>query len=515
MNVPELILVGIVRTRRAWCQIIFFREKVSCRKVFILNGKMPDVAVRLVRTRAQSRPGSFRMASCLVPILCAAFAGRLIAQQAPAPQTEGIIRGIVEDQSGAAIGGAVVTLETEAKEQRTAITDATGKFQFSQAPAGTDKITITASGFEAWTKEYVTLGFGQNQSVISAVLQVAPASTHVDVGLPPRELAAQQIKEEEKQRVVGVFPNFFVTYEPNPAPLSAKQKFQLGWKTFFDPVPILSSAVGAGLQQARGGYWEYGQGVEGFAKRFGANYADRVDGVLIGHVVTQSIFHQDPRYFYKGTGNFGSRALYAIGTAFVAKGDNGHWQPAYADVLGGMASYELSTLYRPGTSRPWLRLEHTVLLGFAGRAAANLVQEFLLSKVTTHVRRPGTLLSQPVLRVGTPVTLISVKDLNGTASESKEPIEFTLASDLQVGGVVVAKAGAQAWGRVNSIAGPGGNGLNVELERVRLTLGKVEVPLRSTQARGAGTLTYHRLENSARIVIVLYVDNDVTLAPAQ
>jgi len=476
---------------------------------------MPSETVRVVRLTARSHPWTFRVASCLAPILCATFAVRSIAQQTPAPQTEGTISGTVQDQSGAVIGGAVVTLEAEGKEQRTAIADPIGKFQFPHAPAGTYKITIAASGFEAWIKQDVTLGSVENQPLISAVLQVAPASTQVDVGLPPRELAAQQIKEEEKQRVAGVFPNFFVTYEPNPAPLSTKQKFQLGWKTFFDPVPILFSGVGAGFQQARDSDPAYGQGVEGFAKRFGANYADRVDGVLIGHVVMQSIFHQDPRYFYKGTGSFGSRALYAIGTAFVAKGDNGHWQPAYADVLGGMASYELSTLYRPGTSRPGLRLEHTVLLGFAGRAARNLVQEFLLSKVTTHVRRPGTLLSQPDLRAGTPVTLISVKDLNGTASESKEPIEFTLASDLQVGGVVVAKAGARAWGRVNYIAGPGGDGLNVELERVRLTVGKVEVPLRSTQARGVGTLTYHRLENSARMVIVLYVDNDVTLVPAE
>lgn len=100
-------------------------------------------------------------------------------------------------------------------------------------------------------------------------------------------------------------------------------------------MPILFGAAGAGIQQARNNNPEYGQGVEGYAKRFGANYADRVDGVLIGHVVMQSAFHQDPRYFYKGKGTFASRALYAIGTAFISKGDNGHWQPAYADVLGG------------------------------------------------------------------------------------------------------------------------------------------------------------------------------------
>ena len=82
----------------------------------------------------------------------------------------------------------------------------------------------------------------------------------------------------------------------------------------------------------------------------------------------QSIFHQDPRYFYKGIGSVRSRALYAIGTAFVAKGDNGHWQSDYSDVLGGLASDEISTLYYPSTSRPVRRLVDDVLLGFAGRA---------------------------------------------------------------------------------------------------------------------------------------------------
>lgn len=483
-------------------------------------GKIPTIILRLRWTHAAAL------------LVCATLAGPLLAQaeQHDAAPPAGTIAGTVKDPSGAVIAGAVVTIEggtiegntieggapqSQAHQQRTAITDQNGQFQFSGIPAGAYQVTITASGFQAWTAQGVSPGSRENPAGISAILQVAAASSQVNVGLPPRELAAQQLKEEEKQRVAYVFPNFFVAYEPNAAPLTVKQKFQLGWKTFFDPVPILFSAVGAGFQQARDRFPEYGEGVEGFAKRFGANYADRVDSVLIGHVVMQSVFHQDPRYFYKGTGSFGSRALYAIGTAFVAKGDNGHWQPAYADVLGGVASYELSTLYRPGTSRPVLRLEHTILLGFAGRAARNLFQEFLLSKVTTHIPKNSRLASQLVLRAGTQVTLISAEDLSAKANANPEPIEFRLASDLQVDGVVVAKAGSHAEGRATYAAGPGENGLKVDLERMHLTVGKVEVPLRSTQVRGGSGLNYHRLENSSRIVIEMYVDTDATVAPAQ
>jgi hypothetical protein len=336
------------------------------------------------------------------------------------------------------------------------------------------------------------------------------------VSLPPHELAVEQVKAEEKQRVIGVFPNFFVTYDPNAAPLTAAQKFQLGWKTFFDPVPILFSGIGAGIQQARNSFPEYGQGMEGYWKRFGANYADRVDDVLIGHVVMQAVLRQDPRYFYKGKGSVGSRALYAIGTAFVMKGDNGHWQPAYSSVLGGMASYELATLYRPGTSRPDLRLAHTVLLDFAGRAADGLFQEFVLRKITTHVPQMASQ-SQPVLRAGTQVALISLEDLSAKTAESAGPIGFVLAGDLRVDGAVVAKAGSQAWGRVSYTSAPGANGgIHVDLEGVRLTIGKTDIPLRSTLVKdGGGTLEYHRLENSGRIAIVLYVDRDVALPPAK
>ena len=144
--------------------------------------------------------------------------------------------------------------------------------------------------------------------------------------------------------------------------------------------------------------------MEGYGKRFGADYADSVSGVFIGHILTQSVFHQDPRYFYKGSGSFRARALYAIATAFVCKGDNGRWQPDYSDVIGGVASGEISTLYYPASSRTGLRLFHSFLLGFGGRASAHLLQEFVYRKLTTHVPKIAAR-SRPILREGTPVSL--------------------------------------------------------------------------------------------------------------
>jgi len=445
---------------------------------------------------------------------CAQPAGAQ-AQSTPNSQAPGTIRGTVKDPSGLVVASAVVTLETAAgSNARTTITDEAGVFHFSGVAPGSYTIRIAALGFADWRSTNVVVDSGENPPV-SAVLQVASASTKVDVGLTQQELATEQVKAEEKQRLLGVFPNYFVSYEPNAAPLSAAQKFELGWKTIFDPVTIASSAITAGIQQARNSYHEFGQGTEGYAKRFGADYVDAANGIIIGGVLMQVVFHQDPRYFYKGTGTVRRRFLYAIATAFVCKGDNGHWQPDYSDVLGGLAAGEISTLYYPASSRTGLRLFHNVLLGFGGRAAGNLAQEFVLRKLTTHVPKVAARLMQPTLREGTPVSLISVEDLS---SKTAGPVDFVLARDLEVSGAVVAAAGSKASGEITYTSGQSGDGqpTQVRLKDVHLMAGNTEVPLRSTQKRGGdGAQEYHRVEDSGRIEIVLYVEQNVTLKAGQ
>jgi hypothetical protein len=429
----------------------------------------------------------------------------------------GAIQGTVKDSSGSAVPGAVVSLETvAATDRRTTITDQSGSFRFTGVEPRNYTITISADGFTLWTASNVTVDAGDSQPVLSAVMEVASVSSSMNVTLPPHELAAEQIKTEEKQRLLGVFPDFFVSYAKDAAPLTVAQKFNLGWKTIIDPATFLDSGLSAGIQQWRNNYPEFGQGVEGYGKRFGAQYADHASGIIIGHVVMQSIFHQDPRYFYKGTGSFQSRALYAIGTAFVRKGDNGHWQPDYSDVLGGLASGEISTLFYPDTSRPGRRLVDDALMGFAGRAAHNLLREFVLRKLTPHAPAalgPG----QTIVPEGTPVSLVSDDDWSSKAAEGG-PVTFMLVSDLKVDGATVAPIGTKAWGKA-SFAGSSdnaGKAMHVGLDHVRLRVGDTDAPLRSTPLRdGSGALEYHRVENSGRIAITLYVAENVTLTLAR
>jgi hypothetical protein len=304
--------------------------------------------------------------------------------------------------------GALVTLgSTASTGKRTTVTNETGSFHFAAVAPGNYTIAIVADGFAPWTAASVVVREGENPPVTSAVLQVASASTKLDVGLSPKELAVEQLKTEEKQRLLGVFPNYFVTYDPNAAPLNAAQKFQLGWKTILDPTTILSSAIAAGIEQARNSYHEFGQGMEGYGKRFGAQYADAVNGVIIGGVIMQTVFHQDPRYFYKGTGSFRSRALYAIATAFVRKGDNGRWQPDYSDVLGSLAAGEISTLYYPASSRTGLRLFHR--------------RKTRAGKVTiAHTNSSAPPTAMPTMRKGNSSSQISGYKISATSASGQQ-----------------------------------------------------------------------------------------------
>jgi hypothetical protein len=226
----------------------------------------------------------------------------------------------------------------------------------------------------------------------STTTQDDPAAPpHVEISVdvtPSRELADQQIKQQEQQRLLGVFPNFRVSYEPNAAPLDSRQKLHLTWKSIVDPMSFVGTGVGAGIEQARGDFSGFGDGMQGYAKRYAALYATRITSTMISNVALPTLFRQDPRYFYKGTGSPASRAGYAISRAVVRRGDNGRWQPDYSRVLGHLAAGAISNLYYPPEDRHGIDLTLTnTAIGVGGAAVGNLLQEFLYARFTSHARR--------------------------------------------------------------------------------------------------------------------------------
>ena len=287
------------------------------------------------------------------------------------------------DQSGAVIAGAQVRLTVEDRRvKQETRSGADGQFSFANIAPGSFQLTITSAGFAVQTYSGV-LHSGEINTLAPIVLGVAADVTEVQVGVVPAEVAEEQIKIEEKQRVLGVLPNFYVTYIPNAVSLTSKQKFELAWKTIVDPFTFVVVGGAAGVEQAQNHFKGYGQGAQGYAQRFGAGYADTVTGTLIGSAILPSLLKQDPRYFYKGTGSMGSRALYAIANSLICKGDNGRWQPSYSNILGSLAAGGISNLYYPAQDRDGAELTfENAAIGIGGTAVTNLLQEFLIRKLT-------------------------------------------------------------------------------------------------------------------------------------
>jgi hypothetical protein len=251
----------------------------------------------------------------------------------------GSISGTVVDQSGAVVAGARVRLAGTGEDQslnQEVLSGDDGQFSFANIAPGPFQLTITSAAFATQTFSGI-LHSGEIDTVPIA-LGVAAALTEVQVGLSQPEVAEEQIRVEEKQRVLGAIPNFYVSYVPNAVPLTSKQKFKLAWKTVVDPFTFVFVGGVAGVEQAQNHFAEYGQGAQGYGKRYGAGYADAVTGGFIGSAILPSLLKQDPRYFYKGRGSKPSRFLYAIANSVICKGDNGHWQANYSNILGSISA---------------------------------------------------------------------------------------------------------------------------------------------------------------------------------
>ena len=167
-----------------------------------------------------------------------------------------------------------------------------------------------------------------------------------------RDKAAEQVRQQEKNSASPeVVLNFNVSYNADAAPLSRTQKLQIALRTATDPVAFGIALFDAGLSQAQNDFPGYGQGAQGYAKRFGASYADNFDGTLLGNAIFPILLKQDPRYFRRGTGSFTRRFLYSVSTTVWCKNDNGKWGPDDSNILGNLAAGGISNLYYPASDR--------------------------------------------------------------------------------------------------------------------------------------------------------------------
>jgi hypothetical protein len=304
------------------------------------------------------------------------------------------ISGTVVDQQGAVAVGAKVQLTRSGQAKGDVLSGDDGQFAFSNVAPGTFQLTITAAGFEPKTITG-SLTAGQAYIVPEIVLSVAATTTDVTVGLSGDEAAEVQVKEQEKQRVLGFIPNFYATYVPDAAPLPPRLKFQLAWKSVTDPISILGVGFLAGIYQASDQLNGYGQGAAGYGRRFGAIYGDVFIGTFVDSAILPTVFHQDPRYFYRGPNSDGSRFLYAVGNAVICKGDNKKYQPNYSAILGSFITSGISQAYYPSSDRGTSLYFQTALIRIAEGSVAGIFQEYVVPKLTPRLKKHPPQQQQP------------------------------------------------------------------------------------------------------------------------
>ena len=310
----------------------------------------------------------------------------LAQSSAPAPTAAAAsLQGTILDPDSAFIPGARISLLPGDGPPQETTSAANGTFRLNAIPPGTFTLTVTCHGFTP-SSLTGTLAPGQALETAPITLQLAPVTTTVDaLDLPT---ALEQIHNEEHQRLVGILPNFFVSYNWYAPPLTTRQKYTLALRNASDPGNIMLVGITAGVQQAADAFPGYGQGAAGYGKRYGADLGNLVVGTFMGGAVLPSLFHQDPRYFYKGSGTTRQRLVYALSRAVITRGDNGRWQPNYSGVFGDLSAGAISNLYYAPSDRQGARL--TVINGFlgvAGDAMNGVFQEFFLRKFTPKAKQ--------------------------------------------------------------------------------------------------------------------------------
>ena len=297
------------------------------------------------------------------------------------------ITGTVLDSNHEVLPGAQVIAAGQLDSTfRTVEAGSNGQFEFIGLPADIYQLKVTAPGMNAFTSSEISLNGGETR-IVSVTLSVFGGAISVTVSGDTNEVAEQQVKIAVRQRIGGIVPNFYSSYDWNAPPMRAKQKLKLSFRSIIDPVSLLTIAGTSGVQQYRNTSPEYGGGIGGYGKRYAANLADNVTGVLLSRGVYPSIFHQDPRYFYKGTGSIHSRLLYAISAAVIARGDDGRWKPNYSHVLGNFSAAGISNFYYPASDRGASLVLFNGLSATASTAFSNVLREFVFKRVTSHVPR--------------------------------------------------------------------------------------------------------------------------------
>jgi hypothetical protein len=226
-------------------------------------------------------------------------------------------------------------------------------------------------------------------AIAASLLWSGAASVHAQDAVPVQPaadepvVAQKQVQQQLQQRLVGLVPNYFVVYTPNPVPLSSRQKFQLALRSAVDPVTIAGAAGSGAWDQLENDPSNFGQGAAAYGMRVGTEYGESVLGTLTGRAVFPSLFKQDPRYFYKGTGSVRTRFFYAVSNSFICMGDNGRRQANVSEAMGSLVTATATEFKYPPNDRFGVgRIAENFAVNEAWYGAWNVFNEFFSRGLT-------------------------------------------------------------------------------------------------------------------------------------
>ncbi len=298
--------------------------------------------------------------------------------QATTAQGTAQLNGVIQDVQGSPVPNATVTLSAAGiLGDRSVSSQQDGTFRFTALPPGEYRLVVSAAGLEPYTSGEFAVRAGGTIAHPPIALKIA-TTTSVNVVASSEQIAVAQVHEEEKQRVFGVFPNFYTSYIWKAEPLPASQKYKLALRTMIDPLQFVLVGALAGAEHYEGTFPGYGPGIQGYGKRFGAALADSTTSRVVGYAILPAVLHQDPRYFYQGSGGWRSRTVHALASTFVTRGDNGRNQPNYSHLIGSLVAGAVSNAYHPESSRGLRPTFQTFGITVAGNLGGNLFREFVL-----------------------------------------------------------------------------------------------------------------------------------------
>jgi len=196
--------------------------------------------------------------------------------------------------------------------------------------------------------------------------------------IPPLQ-EPQEIKSgTSNDRIFWTMPNFLTVEDADRIPaLSSGQKFKVVARGVFDPFEFVLVGFVAGLGQASNSNPSYGQGAQGYAKRYGTSYADNAIENFMASAVFPSVLHQDPRYYQLGHGGFRKRTAHAVARVLITRSDSGRTQLNYSELMGGVSAAAISTYtYHAHSEQSFSNVMSVWGTQMAWDAATYMIKEF-------------------------------------------------------------------------------------------------------------------------------------------